>query len=86
MVAHRSPVRYDRDNISRKGDLFMLPCQDTCPSYREGCHKSCPHWKEFQARQRLERRAKKEYLAFYNQLCTAVTRQFAALSPRRCNW
>jgi len=23
----------------------MLPCQTGCPSYREGCHKTCPQWR-----------------------------------------
>lgn len=29
----------------------MLPCQSDCPSFHDGCHKSCAYWREFQARQ-----------------------------------
>ena len=47
----------------------MLPCQSKCPSYREGCHKTCPQWRQFQAEQQAQRQAKKEYLQFHNALC-----------------
>ena len=36
----------------------MLPCQTGCPSYREGCHKTCPQWRLFQEKQRAQRQAK----------------------------
>ena len=35
----------------------MLPCQKTCPSYREGCHKTCANWLLFQRRQKEQREA-----------------------------
>ena len=38
----------------------MLPCQTGCPSYREGCHKTCPQWRLFQEKQRAQRQAKKQ--------------------------
>lgn len=57
----------------------MIPCQPTCSDYREGCHKSCPRWAQFQQSKRRERQAKKEYLKYYNELCGAVTRQFRAM-------
>lgn len=50
----------------------MLPCQTGCPSYREGCHKTCPQWRLFQEKQRAQRQAKKQYLQFYNALCAQV--------------
>ena len=40
----------------------MLPCQTGCPSYQEGCHKTCPQWRLFQEKQRAQRQAKKQYL------------------------
>lgn len=64
----------------------MLPCQSDCRSYQPGCHKTCQHWKAFQEKQRIQRRAKKEYMRFYNDLCTAVTRQLSAMAPRRSAW
>ena len=43
----------------------MLPCQKTCPSYREGCHKTCANWLLFQRRQKEQREAKKAYLRYH---------------------
>ncbi|MEQ2457224.1 hypothetical protein [Flavonifractor hominis] len=60
----------------------MLPCQNGCSAYCSGCHKNCGQWREFQARQAIQRQAKKNYLRYYNELCAAVTRQFRMLSPR----
>ena len=34
-------------------------------------------------RLREERQAKKDYLRFYNELCTQVSRQLCGLAPRR---
>ena len=56
----------------------MLPCQNTCPNYQHGCHKSCAAWKELQ-----ERQQKKAYLDYYNDLCLTMARQFRAMSPCR---
>ncbi|HJA63639.1 MAG TPA: hypothetical protein H9719_05825 [Candidatus Intestinimonas stercoravium] len=61
----------------------MLPCQSACPDYQHGCHKTCPRWADFQALQRSQRQAKKDYLRFYNELCTQVSRQLCGLAPRR---
>ena len=57
----------------------MLPCQTACPNHQEGCHKECVRWKEFQVQQEIQRRKKKVYLKFYNELCSTVARQFTAL-------
>ena len=57
----------------------MLPCQTACPNHQEGCHKECVRWKEFQVQQEIQRRKKKDYLKFYNELCSTVARQFPAL-------
>lgn len=57
----------------------MLPCQTGCPGHREGCHKDCARWKEFQIQQQLQRQKKKDYLKFYNDLCSTVARQCIAL-------
>ena len=64
----------------------MLPCQTGCPSYREGCHKTCPQWRLFQEKQRAQRQAKKQYLQFYNALCAQVVRQCRAIEYRRIAW
>lgn len=64
----------------------MLPCQSSCCAYQDGCHKTCERWKKFQENQRIQRRAKKEYMKFYNDLCAAVTRQLSSLTPRRSVW
>lgn len=57
----------------------MLPCQTNCPGHREGCHKDCARWKEFQIQQQLQRQKKKDYLKFCNELCSTVARQCIAL-------
>ena len=64
----------------------MLPCQNTCPNYQHGCHKSCAAWKELQERQRLQRQAKKKYLKFYGALCAQSLRQLTAGQSRRPAW
>ena len=64
----------------------MLPGQTGCPSYREGCHKTCPQWRLFQEKQRAQRQAKKQYLQFYNALCAQVVRQCRAIEYGRIAW
>ena len=68
------------------GVMAMLPCQSKCPSYREGCHKTCPKWRQSQAEQQAQRQAKKEYLQFHNALCAQVVRQCRAIQCRRMAW
>ena len=57
----------------------MLPCRPNCSNYRCGCHRSCAYWKGFQARQDLQRHAKKRYLQYYNALYTEVERQYRGM-------
>ena len=64
----------------------MLPCQNQCASYCEGCHKTCAWWRAFQEGQRAQRQAKKEYLQFHNALCAQVVRQCRAIQCRRMAW
>lgn len=64
----------------------MLPCQTSCLSYRNGCHKTCGRWKKFQAEQQVQREAKKRYLQYYSARCAQTTRQFLALQARRPAW
>ena len=64
----------------------MLPCQGRCPNFTPGCHKSCSQWKRFLEEQREQRAEKKKYMQFYNDLCTAVTRQFYAIGTRPARW
>ena len=42
--------------ISMIGVMAMLPCRPGCPSYQEGCHKTCAQWQLFQEEQRAQRR------------------------------
>ena len=64
----------------------MLPCSGGCPSYHEGCHKTCARWQAFQAQQQAQRQAKKEYLQVHNALCAQVVRQYRAIQCRRMAW
>ncbi len=59
----------------------MIPCRKTCADYCEGCHKTCPRWKEFLEKSSIERREKKAYLAYYSELCGTIARQCRASSP-----
>ena len=68
------------------GVMAMLPCRPGCPSYQEGCHKTCAHWQLFQEKQRAQRQAKKAYLQFHNTLCAQVVRQCRAIQCRRLSW
>ena len=54
----------------------MLPCQKTCPSYREGCHKTCANWLLFQRRQKEQREAKKAYLRYHMARCTQAVHRW----------
>ena len=57
----------------------MLPCQNQCASYHEGCHKTCAWWSAFQEQQRARRQAKKAYLKYYGDLCADTLRRLAAM-------
>ena len=60
----------------------MLPCQNQCASYHEGCHKTCAYWSAFQEHQKAQRQAKKAYLKYYGQLCADTLRQLTAMQVR----
>lgn len=68
---------------ARKVVSTMIPCQQTCSDYCEGCHKNCARWAEFQRQKCRERQAKKDYLKYYNELCGAVVRQLSAMGAVR---
>lgn len=59
----------------------MLPCQASCPRYREGCHKTCNSWKQFVRENQIEREKKKKYLAFHTERCGAVIRGCTRMMP-----
>lgn len=59
----------------------MLPCQTSCPRYREGCHKTCESWERFVRENQIEREKKKKYLAFHSERCSAVIRSCARTMP-----
>ena len=56
----------------------MLSCQSECPLHKEGCHKNCTRWQEFQRLQQQDRQKKKDYLRNYHALSTPVPRQCTA--------
>ena len=60
----------------------MLPCQNQCASYHEGCHKPCAYWSAFQEHQKAQRQAKKAYLKSSGQLCAATLRPPPAMQGR----
>ena len=64
----------------------MLPCQTNCPSYHEGCHKTCARWRSFQAEQQRRREAKKRYLELHSPRCTQTARQLLSLRLQRPAW
>ena len=71
---------------ARKECSAMIPCKTGCDHYCEGCHKTCPAWKELQQRFSLERQKKKNYLNYYNDLCSTVVRQCRANEVRAANF
>lgn len=60
----------------------MLPCQNTCSHYCEGCHKNCAQWKAYQAQQKRQREEKQAYLKHYQEIYSTVARQYSALRVR----
>ena len=64
----------------------MLPCQAQCSQYCPGCHKQCPHWRQYLDRQKEVRAAKRAYLRYYTDLCGTVTRQLRACAARYPAW
>lgn len=71
---------------ARKECSATIPCKTGCDHYCEGCHKTCPAWKELQQRFSLERQKKKNYLNYYNDLCSTVVRQCRANEVRTANF
>ena len=61
----------------------MLPCQQNCAAYQNGCHKECAAWRAYQAQQNEQRQKKKDYMRYYNRQCAAVVRQLRSMSVRR---
>ena len=43
----------------------MIPCREGCAQYQEGCHKTCPRWKEMQEKLKLEKEKKKHNELIY---------------------
>lgn len=60
----------------------MLPCQTSCPAYREGCHKTCARWRSFQEWQSAQRQAKKRYLQLHDTRRTQTIHQYLAMVAR----
>lgn len=58
----------------------MIPCRDSCPDYVEGCHKTCPKWKIYQANLQEQHRQKKQWLKSQNEVCTTVLRQCLSMN------
>ena len=55
---------------------MALPCQKQCGQYREGCHKTCGQWKNFQQRQALERQKEKAFLREQREIYAQLERQW----------
>lgn len=53
----------------------------TCADYCEGCHKNCARWKAFLEQSSQQRREKKRYLDYYNDLCSTIIRQCRSNNP-----
>ena len=47
----------------------------------EGCHKNCARWKAFLEQSSQQRREKKRYLDYYNDLCSTIIRQCRSNNP-----
>ena len=43
----------------------MLPCQEHCSQYCQGCHLDCTYWTSFRKNQESQRQLKKQYLSYY---------------------
>ncbi len=61
----------------------MLPCQNDCPVFTDGCHKSCPKWAARRLLQTEENRKKRDFLRIHNALSAELLRQYRELSPLR---
>ena len=65
-----------RDHLTvffpKKGAFAMIPCKSTCLMYQEGCHKTCPVWRQQQKKRSEEYRRKLTYLKEYNEICSTV--------------
>ena len=59
----------------------MIPCRKNCADYCEGCHKNCARWKAFLEQSSQQRREKKRYLDYYNDLCSTIIRQCRSNNP-----
>ena len=59
----------------------MLPCQNHCPRYTEGCHKTCDSWNQYRAASAEDRRRRRAYLDYYSRLCSAVERRCWRVDP-----
>ena len=62
---------------------MALPCSKTCLYYCEGCHKTCQSWKEEKEKRKKQGEKARAYLKYHRETCTAILRQFAAITYRR---
>lgn len=76
-----------RDHLTvffqKKGAFAMIPCKSTCLMYQEGCHKTCPVWRQQQKKRSEEYRRKLTYLKEYNEICSTVVSQLKRMSCHR---
>ncbi len=61
----------------------MLPCQNTCPHYTEGCHKTCADWKRYQALMQKDRQKRAAYLKMQEENCRVMIRQYRDMMSSR---
>lgn len=61
----------------------MIPCKNTCLMYEEGCHKTCPIWREQQQKRSEDYRRRMAYLKVHNEICSTVVSQLKRMSCHR---
>lgn len=58
-----------------------VPCQKPAPIIVRAVTKTCARWKAFLEQSSQQRREKKRYLDYYNDLCSTIIRQCRSNNP-----
>lgn len=61
----------------------MLPCQNSCSHFCDGCHKTCEDWRQFLSAQKDLLARKKDFLRVHNETCSVIIRQCRGIAPFR---
>lgn len=62
---------------------MALPCQNTCPHYCEGCHKTCAQWAQYRVTVAEQSRQIKAYLRASREETRAIIAQCYYPQPYR---